>query len=270
MTPEKPFSFRVTPLSSRWIRSSAINERDVCTSSTDNETFFVVKKRCAHSKQLHLILRWLWLFKSSGSVVFCVASSMTQAVMIFYGQSVISRVYTLRFGNLNRGGTEKSTRYQVLYPVENPPKVNRTEPYRAVPCRTLQWKSAIRHYSNNHRLHTSRLTSLNLHIWLFIQKSQAYNCMRLNNSPKNTYKLVWLSFHLKVEGFCWRLSFHSQLKPALWHTYVRKCRDCEGKLIPAQPKWQLRFVDSAWAAGIGCAGKTWLGELCCCLGSVRN
>ncbi len=26
----------------------------------------------------------------------------------------------------------KSTRYQVQYPVENPPKVNRTEPYHAV------------------------------------------------------------------------------------------------------------------------------------------
>ncbi len=34
--------------------------------------------------------------------------------------------------NLNRGGTEKSTTYQVLYPVENPPKVNRTVPYHAV------------------------------------------------------------------------------------------------------------------------------------------
>ncbi len=29
---------------------------------------------------------------------------------------------------------QKSTRYQVLYPVETPPKENRTEPYRAVPC----------------------------------------------------------------------------------------------------------------------------------------
>ncbi len=57
---------------------------------------------------------------------------------IFSGQSLISRVYTSRFGN----GTDrleppaevvlKSTRYQVLYPVENPPKVNRTEPYHAV------------------------------------------------------------------------------------------------------------------------------------------
>ncbi len=41
--------------------------------------------------------------------------------------------------NLGRGGTKKRTRYQVLYPVEKPPKVCRTEP-----CRTMQWKSAIK------------------------------------------------------------------------------------------------------------------------------
>ncbi len=34
--------------------------------------------------------------------------------------------------NLNRGGTEKSTRYQVLDPVENTPKVSCTVPYHAV------------------------------------------------------------------------------------------------------------------------------------------
>ncbi len=34
--------------------------------------------------------------------------------------------------NLSRGGNDKN--YQVLYPVENPPKVNCTEPYRAIPC----------------------------------------------------------------------------------------------------------------------------------------
>ncbi len=40
---------------------------------------------------------------------------------------------TVRFAwNLNRGGTKKMTRYQVLYLVENPPKVNRTVPYHAV------------------------------------------------------------------------------------------------------------------------------------------
>ncbi len=64
------------------------------------------------------------------------ASLMTLAVVIFSGQSVISRIYTSRFGNgtfawnLNRGGTEK--KYQVLYPVENSPKVNHTMPYHAV------------------------------------------------------------------------------------------------------------------------------------------
>jgi len=52
VTPEKRFSFRVTPSSSRWSRSSAINERNVCTSSTDNETdiFLVVKKKVCSFK----------------------------------------------------------------------------------------------------------------------------------------------------------------------------------------------------------------------------
>ncbi len=60
-----------TPSSSRWIRSSAINERNICTSSTDNQTalFCLLKERCAHSKQLRSILRWLCWFKSSASVV---------------------------------------------------------------------------------------------------------------------------------------------------------------------------------------------------------
>ncbi len=34
--------------------------------------------------------------------------------------------------NLGRGGNKKSAMYQVLYPVENPPKVNCTDPYRGV------------------------------------------------------------------------------------------------------------------------------------------
>jgi len=42
----KAFSLRVAPSSSRWIRSSAINEWNVCTSSTDNETaiFWMIQK----------------------------------------------------------------------------------------------------------------------------------------------------------------------------------------------------------------------------------
>ncbi len=51
---------------------------------------------------------------------------------------MISRVYTLYFGNdtdhlePRPRWYQKSTRYLVLYPVENPPKVNRTVPYHAV------------------------------------------------------------------------------------------------------------------------------------------
>ncbi len=113
---------------SLWIKASA-----KCINVNVN-----VKKRCAHSKQLCLILCWLCWFKSSWSVVPHVASSMKQAVTIFSGQSVISRVYMSCFVN----GTvhlEPQPRcywkmYQVLYPVE-PPK---SEPYR-----TMQWKSDI-------------------------------------------------------------------------------------------------------------------------------
>ncbi len=52
--PELLFSFFVAPSSSHWIRSSAINERNVCTFSTDHETdhFLIVLKRCARSKPL--------------------------------------------------------------------------------------------------------------------------------------------------------------------------------------------------------------------------
>ncbi len=39
--------------------------------------------------------------------------------------------FTRSLGTSAQGGTKK--KYQVLYSVENPPKVNGTEPYRAVP-----------------------------------------------------------------------------------------------------------------------------------------
>ncbi len=65
---------------------------------------------------------------------------------IFSGQSVISRVYRSSFGN-GTGSHGTSTevvlkKYQVpgTVPSGKPPK---SEPYRTVPCRTMQWKSAI-------------------------------------------------------------------------------------------------------------------------------
>ncbi len=79
------------------MRGTSVLPQHSCTSET--AIFWLLKERCAHSKQLRLILRWLCWFKSSGSVVSCAASSMAQAVMIFSGQSVISRVYTSHFGN---------------------------------------------------------------------------------------------------------------------------------------------------------------------------
>ncbi len=61
---------------------------------------------------------------------------------------MISRVYTSRFGN-GTGSHGTSTevvlkKYQVpgTVPSGKPPK---SEPYRTVPCRTTQWKSAIGH-----------------------------------------------------------------------------------------------------------------------------
>ncbi len=72
---------------------------------------------------------------------------------IFSGQSVISRVYTSRFGNgTSSHGTSTEVvlkKYQVpgTVPSGKPPK---SEPYRTVPCRTMQWKSAISHRSSQH------------------------------------------------------------------------------------------------------------------------
>ncbi len=81
-----------------------------------NSHFLVVKKRCAHSKQLRSILRWLCWFKSSGSVVSNVASSQWRFSPANQWSAEFTRhvLITVRFAwNLSRGGTEKSTRYQV-------------------------------------------------------------------------------------------------------------------------------------------------------------
>ncbi len=131
----------------------------MCTSSTDNETaiFWLLKKRCARSKQLRLILRWLCWFKSSGSVVSRAATSMTQAVTIspanqWSAEFTRHVLVMVQFAwNLNRGGTEKSTRYQVLYQVENPPKVCRTEPYHAVPCSGKALKENFHRHDNQNQ-----------------------------------------------------------------------------------------------------------------------
>ncbi len=74
----------------------------------------------------------------------------SDAVMtIFSGQSVISRVYASRFGN-GTARLEPRTevvlkKYQVpgTVPSGKPPK---SEPYRTVQCRTMQWKSTNREH----------------------------------------------------------------------------------------------------------------------------
>ncbi len=93
----KAFSFGVAPSSSHWIRSSAINERNVCTSSTDNDTALLwlmqkgafVETKAAFAGCADLNLAGLW--------VSC--RKFIDAVMTKICQSVINRVYTSHFGN---------------------------------------------------------------------------------------------------------------------------------------------------------------------------
>ncbi len=99
VTPEKHFNSASLTLSLDPLLGYQREERLYFLNRPRNSHFWLLKERCAHSKQLRSILRWLCLFKSSGSVVSRAASSMTQAVTIFSGQSVISRVYTSRFGS---------------------------------------------------------------------------------------------------------------------------------------------------------------------------
>ncbi len=129
--------------SSRWIRSSAINERTVCTSSTDNETaiFWLLKERCAHSNScarsfagcaylnlaalLCLVPQVQWHGQWRFSLANQWSAEFTRHVLV-----------TVQFAwNLGRGGTKKSTRYCTQW---KPPQK------WAMLCRTMQWKSAIR------------------------------------------------------------------------------------------------------------------------------
>ncbi len=137
VTPEKPFSFRVTPLSSHWIRSSAINERDVCTSSTDNETLFVVKKGaliqnsciwsfagCAYLNLAGLLcfvsqVQWRrqWWFFTANQW----SAEFTRHVLVTSTEVVLKKVPGTRYC------TQWKTPQKWIVP-------NRTVPYRAVPC----------------------------------------------------------------------------------------------------------------------------------------
>ncbi len=101
--------------------------------------FWLLKERCAHSKPLRSILRWLCWFKSSGSVLCLVPQVQWRRQWLFSPANQWSAEFTrhvlvtVRLAwNLGWGGTKK--KYQVLYPLENPPNVSRTEPYCAVPC----------------------------------------------------------------------------------------------------------------------------------------
>ncbi len=113
----------------------------VFTSSTDTkQLFFGWYKRCFCSNKVAFrSFAGCADFKSSGSMLGLMSQVQWCSNDDFSGQSVISRVYTSRLvtvriaWNPGRGGTKKvpGTKYST---VENPPKVNRTEPYHAVPC----------------------------------------------------------------------------------------------------------------------------------------
>ncbi len=98
---------------------------------------------CLFKQKLRPILRWLCWFKSSGYDCRGGCRKFSDAVMtIFSGQSVISRVYTSRFGNgtarwnLDRSGTKKvsGTRYSTQW--KTPQKW--TVPYRTVPYHAVE------------------------------------------------------------------------------------------------------------------------------------
>ncbi len=75
-------------------------------------------------------------------------SSVTQAVMILSGQSVISRVYTSRFGNGSLGTSAEVVLKKVpgTVPSGKRPKSEpyRTVPYHAVEKRQKGWSKTVR------------------------------------------------------------------------------------------------------------------------------
>ncbi len=121
VTPEKLFLFRVAPSSSRWIRSSAMYERNVCTSSTDHETAIfrflkkgaLIQNSCVRSFSgcadlnlaglLCLVLQVQWRRQWRFSPANQWSAEFTRHVLV-----------TVRFAwNLNWGGIKKvpGTRY---------------------------------------------------------------------------------------------------------------------------------------------------------------
>ncbi len=137
VTPEKRFNS--TSLHQSLTGELLGYQQDVLPQQTKKQPFLSCLKKGAHSKQLRSILRWLCWFKSSGSVVSRVARSMTQTVTIFSGQSVISRVYTSRFGN----GTASLEPRRYKKKVPGTVTLWKTPQMWTVLNHTMQWKSAI-------------------------------------------------------------------------------------------------------------------------------
>ncbi len=129
-----------------WIRSSAINERNVWLPQQTTTLLFCgwckmcvcLNRSCVRSFAGCADLNLAGRTVEEDLVSQVQWRSMT--ILFSLRQSVISRVYTsrlvtVRFAwNLDRSGTKKvsGTRYSTQW--KNPPKVNRTVPYRAVPC----------------------------------------------------------------------------------------------------------------------------------------
>ncbi len=108
-----------------------------CYFVVDTKRCVCLNKSCVRSfagcADLNLAGLWVSCRKFSDAVM-----------LILSGQSVISRVYTSGFGNGSLGTSAEVVlkKYQVpgTVPSGKPPK---SEPYRTVPCRTMQWKGAI-------------------------------------------------------------------------------------------------------------------------------
>ncbi len=139
------FSFCVTPSSSHWIRSSAIIERNICTSSTDNETaiFWMFKKKCVLVQN-----SCVWSFAGCADLnlagLLCLMSQVQWCRQWRLSPANQWSLYTSRFGNdtvrLEPQPRWYWKKYQELYPVTPPQKK-----WNVQHC-TLQWKSAIRQF----------------------------------------------------------------------------------------------------------------------------
>ncbi len=95
----------------------------ITNSWCDERNIHSIKSFCSPDLEFHMLLcRAFWLPREFTAIIITAVYIPPQANT----DQALKELY----GNI----TSKSIRYQVQYPVENPPKVNRTVPYRAIPC----------------------------------------------------------------------------------------------------------------------------------------